>query len=48
MKKRVAITSFGVVSSLGDTGDEIMEHFQGETVSFARPYFDNEVVTSPV
>ena len=48
MKKRVAITSFGVVSSLGDTGDEIMEHFQRGIVSFARPHFDDEVVTSPL
>jgi 3-oxoacyl-[acyl-carrier-protein] synthase II len=48
MKKRVVITSFGVISSLGDRADKIMANFHGETVSFARPSFDDEVVVSPI
>jgi len=48
MQKRVVITSFGVVSSLGDNPDQIMKNFRGDTVSFTRPNFDDDVVVSPV
>jgi 3-oxoacyl-[acyl-carrier-protein] synthase II len=48
MKRRVVITSMGVLSSLGGNPDEIIKSFKKKKVSFERPAFDPEVVTSPV
>jgi len=48
MNRRVVITSMGVVSSLGDTPEKIMDSFRGGTVSFTRPAFDNDIVISPI
>ncbi len=38
----------GVLSSLGNNPDEIIKSFKEKNVSFERPVFDSEVVTSPV
>jgi 3-oxoacyl-[acyl-carrier-protein] synthase II len=48
MKRRVVITSMGVISSLGHTPGEIIQSLKEEKVNFARPVFDREVVTAPV
>jgi 3-oxoacyl-[acyl-carrier-protein] synthase II len=48
MKRRVVITSMGVISSLGHTPGEIIQSLKEEKVTFARPVFDSEVVTAPV
>jgi 3-oxoacyl-[acyl-carrier-protein] synthase II len=48
MKRRVVITSMGVLSSVGSNPDEIIKSFKDKTVSFERPVFDPEVVTAPV
>jgi len=48
MKRRVVITSMGVLSSLGHNHSEIIKGLKEETVSFERPVFDGEVVTAPI
>ena len=48
MKRRVVITSMGVISSLGHQRGEIMQSLKEGKVNFARPVFDNDVVTAPV
>jgi 3-oxoacyl-[acyl-carrier-protein] synthase II len=48
MKRRVVITSMGVISSVGSNPDEIIKNFKEKTVSFERPAFDPEVVTAPI
>ena len=48
MKRRVVITSLGVVSSLGKSLAEIRTSLQEDRVAFERPVFDPEVVVSPV
>ena len=48
MERRVVITSMGVISSLGHERGEIIQNLKGEKVNFARPDFDNDVVTAPV
>jgi 3-oxoacyl-[acyl-carrier-protein] synthase II len=48
MKRRVVITSLGVVSSLGKSVNEIQASLQEGRVVFERPAFDPEVVVSPV
>jgi len=48
MKRRVVITSMGIFSSLGHGPGEIITSFKERNVSFERPAFDREVVTSPI
>jgi len=48
MKRRVAITSVGVVSSLGRTPGEIIKCLKKKAVAFERRVSDGEVVTAPV
>lgn len=48
MKRRVVITSTGVISSIGHQQGEIIRSLKEGKVNFARPDFDNDVVTSPV
>lgn len=48
MKRRVVITSMGVLSSLGVNHCEIIKSLKEKKVNFERPVFDSEVVTSPI
>jgi 3-oxoacyl-[acyl-carrier-protein] synthase II len=48
MKRRVVITSMGIISSVGRCENEIIESFKEKKVSFERPAFDGDVVISPV
>ncbi|MHB9097235.1 MAG: beta-ketoacyl-[acyl-carrier-protein] synthase family protein, partial [Syntrophales bacterium] len=48
MKRRVLITSLGVVSSLGNSPDEIAARIGRGEVSFERPSGDAGTVVSPV
>jgi 3-oxoacyl-[acyl-carrier-protein] synthase II len=48
MPKRVVITSAGVVSSLGNTLEQITSNFKNGKSVFKRPSFDDQVVMSPV
>jgi 3-oxoacyl-[acyl-carrier-protein] synthase II len=48
MKRRVVITSMGILSSLGHEHGEIIKSFKERKVNFERPAFDGEVVTSPI
>ncbi len=48
MKRRVVITSVGVVSSLGRTPGEIMKCLRKKAVAFERQASDGDVVTAPV
>ena len=48
MKRRVVITSMGVISSLGHQQSEIIQSLKEGKVNFARPDFDYDVVTAPV
>ena len=48
MKRRVVITSMGVISSLGDNDGEIVKNLKERKVNFERPVFDSDVVTAPV
>ncbi|HQA82372.1 MAG TPA: hypothetical protein PKY80_03240 [Syntrophales bacterium] len=48
MKRRVVITSMGVISSLGKTPEEIQAALKTKQVSFERPGYDQDVVVSPV
>jgi 3-oxoacyl-[acyl-carrier-protein] synthase II len=48
MKRRVAITSMGILSSVGQDHGEIVKSFKEGKVNFERPAFDDEVVTSPI
>jgi len=48
MKRRVVITSMGILSSVGRDHGEIIKSFKERKVNFERPAFDDEVVTSPI
>ena len=48
MKRRVVITSMGVISSLGHQQSEIIQSLKEGKVNFARPDFDYDVVTAPI
>jgi len=48
MKRRIVITSMGVISSLGKTPGEIQTALKTKQVSFVRPEYDRDVVVSPV
>jgi 3-oxoacyl-[acyl-carrier-protein] synthase II len=48
MKRRVVITAMSILSSLGHDHGEIVRSFKERKVSFERPAFDDEVVTSSV
>ena len=48
MKRRVVITSMGIVSSLGRNREEIIKSFKERKVNFERPSFDNEIVIAPI
>ncbi|MGO9136433.1 MAG: beta-ketoacyl-[acyl-carrier-protein] synthase family protein [Syntrophales bacterium] len=48
MKRKVVISSIGIVSSLGRNHEEIFKSFKERKVNFERPAFDDEVVTSPI
>jgi len=46
--RRVAITSIGVISSLGFSPDEIISSLKKGKVSFERPVFDRDTVSCPI
>lgn len=48
MKRRVVITSMGILSSVGHDRGEIIKSFKERKVNFERPAFDGEVVTAPI
>jgi 3-oxoacyl-[acyl-carrier-protein] synthase II len=48
MKRRVVITSMGVISSLGKSPAEIQASLLEGRVAFERPVFDPDVVVSPL
>ncbi len=48
MRRRVAITAVGVLSSLGRTSGEVMKNLREKKVAFIRPAFDGDVVVCPV
>ena len=48
MRRRVVITSVGVISSLGFSLEEILNNLKDENTSFERSFFDNKVVVSPI
>jgi len=48
MSRRVVITAIGVCSSLGFSEQQIIKNMKEGNVSFARPFFDGQVVVSPV
>ncbi|MDL1968150.1 MAG: beta-ketoacyl-[acyl-carrier-protein] synthase family protein [Deltaproteobacteria bacterium] len=49
MRRRVVITSVGVISSLGFTLVEILNNLKDENISFERSFFDNEdAIVSPI
>jgi 3-oxoacyl-[acyl-carrier-protein] synthase II len=48
MRRRVAITSVGILSSLGQNSGEVMFSLKTGRVAFARPAFDGSVVTCPI
>ena len=48
MRRKVVITSIGVISSLGSNIDEIIGNLKNENTSFERSHFDNEVAVSPI
>lgn len=48
MKRRVVITSMGIVSSLGRSPLEIQSALRTGQVAFERPVYDPEVVVSPI
>ncbi len=48
MHRRVAITSIGIISSLGFSIEEIIANLKDGKASFERSFFDNEVVISPI
>ena len=48
MKRRVVITSMGIISSLGCNHGDIVKSFKERKVNFERPPFDDEIVTSPI
>ncbi|MCP4680768.1 MAG: beta-ketoacyl-[acyl-carrier-protein] synthase family protein [Desulfobacterales bacterium] len=48
MRKRVAITSIGVCSSLGFSLDRIIDNLKREHVNFDRLSFDDSIVVSPI
>jgi 3-oxoacyl-[acyl-carrier-protein] synthase II len=48
MRRRVVITSIGVISSLGFTLEEIIGNLKSGNTSFERSHFDSEVVVSPI
>lgn len=48
MKKRVVITSMGLISSLGSTSRTIAENIRNNRVTFERPSYDPDTAVSPV
>lgn len=48
MKRRVVITSMGIISSLGSSPSDIINNLKTKKVNFDRPIFDEEVVISPI
>lgn len=48
MKRRVVITSTGVVSSLGRSAADMMKSLKEKTVAFERQSYDRDVVAAPV
>jgi len=48
MRRRVVITSIGVISSLGFTIEEIIGNLKNGNALFERSHFDSEVVVSPI
>jgi 3-oxoacyl-[acyl-carrier-protein] synthase II len=48
MKRRVVITSMGVLSSLGHDRAEIIKSFKEGKVNFERPAFDDEIIIAPI
>ncbi|SPD73018.1 3-oxoacyl-(acyl-carrier-protein) synthase [uncultured Desulfobacterium sp.] len=48
MSRKVAITGIGICSSLGFSGEQIINNLKRGGVSFSRPSFDDHVVISPV
>jgi len=48
MKRRVVITSIGVISSLGSNIEELIGNLKNENTSFERSVVDDEVVISPI
>ncbi len=48
MNRRVVITSWSAVTSLGSCAEEIVDSLKSGSTTFQRPDFDPEVVVSPV
>ncbi len=48
MCKRVVITAFGVISSLGFSTSEIMDSLRSGRTAFTRPRFDPDVAVCPI
>jgi len=48
MRRRVVITSIGVISSLGFTIEDIIGNLKNGNTSFERSFFYNDVVISPI
>ncbi len=48
MKRRVVITSMGVVSSLGRSAGDMMKSLKEKSVAFERQSYDRDVVAAPV
>ncbi|MFW6415226.1 MAG: beta-ketoacyl-[acyl-carrier-protein] synthase family protein [Thermodesulfobacteriota bacterium] len=48
MERRVVITSWSAITSLGSSAEEIVGNLQNKNISFERPDFDPEVVVCPV
>lgn len=48
MSNRVAITSYGVISSLGNNFDEIEKSFLNDSTNFQKCSFDSEVTICPI
>jgi len=46
--RRVVITALGVVSSLGNSSEQILQALRNGQVSFAESSFDPQVITSPI
>jgi len=48
MKRRVVITSLGVLSSIGCSAGEIIRSLKEQKCTFERTAFDGEVITAPI
>ncbi len=48
MRRKVVITSIGVISSLGFTLEEILKNLKNENTSFEKSVVDDEVAASPI